>query len=144
MDETPNIDTTISLMDMVESSRPPMRVMPNGSKLYCGGVPGNKGGGAPKNRVRTLCADGALRAVPIISKILEDVDATRSEKLKAFEIMCKFGIGELKSIVLEKSNLIEAIADTLSEFQHANNGNRVSQQMFMELYECICERLKAS
>ncbi len=79
---------------------------------------GNKGGGAPKLRVRKGAAAGAERAQKILLSMLDDHESgkavlTATEAKNIYEAMSKIGVGELKEVSLEKDDFLEALSDVL-------------------------------
>jgi hypothetical protein len=82
--------------------QPEKIVQPNGSALYSGGVPGNKGGtGRPPNEVRALARELGYRSLGAIEKVLAEIEAkieagkpvNTDLLLRIAEHANKFGLG---------------------------------------------------
>ena len=72
--------------------------------LRTGGTPGNKGGtGRPPSKVRKLCRDAFEAGIPMITAIRDDEDERTSDRLKAHELLGRFGgVAELSLTVEEQ------------------------------------------
>lgn len=56
------------------------------------GNPGNKGGpGRPKSEVVAACRQGFDERIPILTQIAEDPNASQSDRLKAIDLLGKYG-----------------------------------------------------
>ncbi len=72
--------------------------------LRTGGNPGNKGGtGRPPSKVRKLCREAFEVGIPMITAIRDDEDQRTSDRLKAHELLGRFGgVAELSLTVDEQ------------------------------------------
>ena len=72
--------------------------------LRTGGTPGNKGGtGRPPSKVRKLCREAFEAGIPMITAIRDDEDERTSDRLKAHELLGRFGgVAELALAVDEQ------------------------------------------
>lgn len=63
----------------------------NGGQLLVGN-PGNKGGtGKPKSEVRERCVGSFDERIPILEQIANDVNANPADRLKAIDLLGKYG-----------------------------------------------------
>lgn len=88
-----------------ESAKPALVPQPGGKgALYAGGVPGNRGGGRPPDKVRRKAQRGFKRHISTLERIagaltedgisIEGVKA--SDVVKAIDVMGKYGLGSKK------------------------------------------------
>lgn len=66
--------------------------MPNGGALYNGGVPGNRGGGRPADRVRAVMLEGLEKAAPRLIRIAFDEGSKDSDVINACNALAKIGL----------------------------------------------------
>lgn len=67
---------------------------PHGGALLPGGVPGNRGGtGRPQNELRAAMRASLEARLYIAEKILDDPNASNSDKLRVLDWYARYGIG---------------------------------------------------
>lgn len=66
------------------------------------GNPGNKGGpGRPKSEIRRACAEAFYDRIPMLAKIAdaeEEGATTKTDRLKAIDLLGKYGVGNSSDI----------------------------------------------
>lgn len=79
----------------VERTVPRLVAQAHGGALRAGGTPGNRGGaGAPPSELRARLRGSASERVAIAEEIADDPDATNSDRLRAIELLLKFGLSQ--------------------------------------------------
>lgn len=64
----------------------------HGGALNSGGTPGHKGaGGRPPSKVRQRCRDSFEDRLPFLEGVVDDDDEKTAERLKAHELLGRFG-----------------------------------------------------
>jgi len=96
----------------------------NPQNLLPGGKPGNRGGGNIKSKVRELCRQGFEEALPTIIEIAKgnatrefmgnEVDPQFSERVRAADVLAKYGLGEAKAIVAE--DVLIAVGEVAADY----------------------------
>ena len=72
----------------------PMRPGRNGGRLRNGSRPGNKGGtGRPPSEIRKKLRGSFEERIKVIEAIADDAKASTAERLKALDLMAKYGLG---------------------------------------------------
>lgn len=93
---------------------------PHGGALLTGGVPGNKGGGRPKDEIRALCATNLAKATELIQQRLErESDLTIEQIIKAADVSGKYSIGtksEVDTVVKDPEIISHIIEVCVGEF----------------------------
>lgn len=77
------------------------------------GNPGNKGGnrnsGKRSTKVREACQKGAVKAVPILIKIVEDKKAKPSERVRAAEVLGRWAGVDVKQVEASLDGVIKVV-----------------------------------
>lgn len=86
---------------------------PHGGALLTGGVPGNRGGGRQPAILRELLRDATYERVDLLRQVADGKikEASVTDRLRAMEILAKYGLGTLKEVSVE--NVRERVANTL-------------------------------
>ena len=67
---------------------PPLRTPSHGvGKLYAGGVPGNKGVGRPRSKVREAASLAFDERIEVLSAIADDVEAKDGDRVRAVDVL---------------------------------------------------------
>ena len=78
-----------------ERTVPPLVRQAHGGAIRAGGTPGNRGGaGAPPSELRARLRGSASERVAIAEEIADDPDATNSDRLRAIELLLRFGLSQ--------------------------------------------------
>ena len=78
----------------VVTTVPPLVRQPHGGALRTAGTPGNRGGaGAVPSELRARLRGSAGERVAIAEDIADDPDATNSDRLRALDLLFKYGLG---------------------------------------------------
>ena len=103
-----------------ESKPMPYKIpQPHGGALNSGGTPGNKGGSKPRSAIRDQCKELFERkGLTRLEKILQSDDTRNSDHIKAGEVLARYGIGELKEVVVSDALILEAVVSTCQELGH--------------------------
>ena len=117
-------------------SEPKMPVLipnPRGNgALLSGGVPGNKGGGNTKKRIRGRLNDIIDRiGIDAVEQVIENGNA--SERMKAFDVAAKYGLGEAQQVM--KEEMMEAAVSAINEFFTDSETRNAFIARFCELLE---------
>lgn len=97
-----------------DSGKEPGKIpQPHGGALYAGGVPGNRGGGRQPAAIRALFRDAAADRIALLREIADGKveDASTQDRLRALEILAKYGMGVVKEVSAE--NVRERVSLTL-------------------------------
>ncbi len=104
---------------------------PHGGALLAGGKPGNKGGGRTPSEIRELMRKPLAKLLPIITEIAEAKDTQTvtcpkcgekfeatswvkaSDKLKAVDLLARYGIGTSKEV--EHKGMVLLMGRSLSD-----------------------------
>ncbi len=66
---------------------------PHGGALYRGGVVGHRGGsGRPPSALRAAIRESLAVRLPIAERIADDENASDSDRLRAVELLCRYGL----------------------------------------------------
>lgn len=66
----------------------------HGGALYSGGVRGHRGGsGRPTNALRAAMRESLASRLSIAERIADDEKSTNSDRLRAIDLMCRYGLG---------------------------------------------------
>lgn len=105
---------------------------PHGGGLYTGGVPGNHGGpGRPPSVLRERLRGSFEQRVPVLEGIADDQKADPQDRIRAMDVMGKYGIGTLKELSLDEVR--ERLRQTLQV---------IRQELSREVADTITERLR--
>lgn len=75
---------------------------PHGGALNSGGTPGHRGGsGRPPSALRARLTDSLLENVPILEAFASDEKYDPADRLRAIDLMGKYGPGTVKGISLD-------------------------------------------
>ena len=110
---------------------PPLRTPSHGvGKLYSGGVPGNKGGGRPRSKVREAATLAFDERIDVLSAIADDVDAKDGDRVRAVDVLGRHaGISKEEVIPRELVRLLATDVQTVvrgSDFELKLVGERTS------------------
>lgn len=83
--------------------------------LLPGGQPGNKGGGRPKSQLRLDAQECFALIAEKVKQHLAEGTYSKNEELKAFELMGRFGMGDVKEITLASDAILTFLEDVLTE-----------------------------
>lgn len=82
---------------------------PHGGALLTGGVPGNKGGGRPKDAVRAVMQEGLEKANEKLIAMLEQADLTPEQTTRIADVFGKYSIGtkqEVETVVKDPEIIV--------------------------------------
>ena len=86
---------------------------PKGGALLAGGVPGNVGGtGRPPSEIRKRLRGDFDRRRKILREIADDGKLSPADRLKAIDLMAKYGLGAIRELTTEhvRERLVKQIA----------------------------------
>ena len=80
--------------DESPTKTPPLVAPAHGhGRIYRGGVLGNRGGpGRPPNALRAAMRESLAIRIPIAERIADDENASNSDRLRAIEMLCRYGL----------------------------------------------------
>lgn len=90
------------------SAVPKQEANPN---LNAGGTPGNRGGGAPKNKIRELSINLHQRALVNLGNKLAGGKLTTSEELALVDKAGKYGVGIKTEISIENAHFAALVVE---------------------------------
>lgn len=84
-----------------KAAKPALIPRPNGKgALLAGGVPGNRGGtGRPPSVIRERLRGSFDERVKILEQIADDPKATAADRIKAVDMLAKYGLGTQQEVV---------------------------------------------
>ena len=75
---------------------------PHGGALLAGGQPGNVGGvGRPPSALRERLRGSFHERVAVLEQIADDESATHRDRMRAVDILAKYGLGQLREVSVE-------------------------------------------
>ena len=75
---------------------------PHGGALLAGGQPGNRGGlGKPPSALRERLRGSLDERVVVLEQIADDESATHRDRIRAVDILAKYGLGQLREVSVE-------------------------------------------
>ena len=95
----------------------------HGGALLAGGRPGNRGGsGRPSNALRERLRGSLDERVAVLEEIADNPDASDRDRIKAVDILGKYGLGTVREITVEDVRgrlraTLELLRDELDEDQ---------------------------
>ncbi len=106
-------DTVSEVVDTI-----PMRPSPLGYGMLRTGNPGNRGGATP-SALRAALRDVAADRLTVLKDVSGDPDATTSDRLRAIELVLRFGLGEETTLTVGQvqslsDRELDALADGVS------------------------------
>ena len=112
---------------------PPLRTPSHGvGKLYAGGVPGNKGGGRPRSKVREAATLAYDERIEVLSAIADDEGSRPGDRIRAIDVLGKHaGISKEEAIPTELVRLLATDVQTVvrsSAFELKLVGERTSDE----------------
>ncbi len=106
-------------------AKTPVKVpQPHGGAILQGGNPGNRGGsggGRPPSVLRQRLRDSADDRMKVLEEVAdgEDPNAKPSDRIKAVDILLKYGLGEEKGWAHELvAELVRDLADAIERHVH--------------------------
>lgn len=70
----------------------------NGGRLLAGGRPGNRGGGRTPSEIRRTCREKFDKLVPKLDRIARAKLSKDSDRVRAIEVLGKYGMGQAVSV----------------------------------------------
>jgi hypothetical protein len=82
---------------------PVLSSQPHGGALYSGGVPGHPGaGGRPPSVLRQRLRGSFEERIPVLEEIADDSDADPQDRIRALDILGKYGIGTVREVTADE------------------------------------------
>lgn len=95
-----------------ETSGPELQPQPHGGALLDGGVHGHRGaGGRPPSAIRQHCRGSFDQRVAVLEKIADDDRATVTDRLRAIDMLGKYGLGTRFDITSDDEKVDRNIDD---------------------------------
>lgn len=97
-----------------ETAGPTLVPQPHGGALLPAGKPGNVGGtGRPPSAIRERLRGSFEQRIAILEEIADDTQAAKPDRMKAVDILAKYGLGTTKELTVEhvRDRLQRTIAD---------------------------------
>lgn len=91
---------------------PPLVPQPHGGALLAGGKPGNIGGtGRPKSQVRAALLASFDARIPLLEEIVDNTEAKIEERLKALDMLAKYGLGTKDEVTVSLSDRLAGLSE---------------------------------
>ena len=86
----------------------------NGADIMIGDHPRNTGGkrgrsGRPPSAIRIRCRGSFAERVPVLEEIIDDPKSRAADRIRAMDLLGKYGLGALKEIQGEQHEVMEIV-----------------------------------
>ena len=99
----------------------------HGGALLAGGQPGNRGGlGKPPSALRERLRGSLEQRIEVLEEIADNPDALDRDRIKAVDILGKYGLGTLRELSVEDvRERLRATLELLKQELHEDDADRL-------------------